>query len=288
MKVILEPKNDKVFKLLYGAPQNQDILKDLLENILQEKIEDMRVMTERFLQGPYLQSKDMKNDIFIETKDTLIILEMQRRWHPGLEKRMEIYATRTMVDYLKMKQGYHQMKKIVVITIIDFHYSKLKQVVNKTVRTIEPQRQTKLFNTIEYYMIDLVLFRKQQPDFSNPLHQHLLCIDYQRKELLEMLAKTEERVRKVMEELHTLQQDEEVRKYIYDIETAEMIRKVEKNAWIEWAEKRGKKSGEKQGRMAEKRAMIKNMLEAGMQEQMICQVTNISAKELAKIKEQCC
>jgi len=284
MKNTVTPKNDKIFKLLYGTPQHQDLLCDLLESIVQEPIGEMKVIPEKLFMGEYLDSKDVRNDIFVETEDKMMLLEMQRKWHPGLDKRMEIYSSRALAEYLKIKGKYKNVKKIIVICILDFHYQCLTQVINKTVRTIEPERKVDICNTIEFYMIDLPIFRKQTLDLQSPLHQNLVFIDYQREELIHMLAEKEERVRRAVKEFNKLKEDEEVRKYIYDLETAQILRNFDEISWKEYGRAEGEKKGRKEGRAQEKSNIVNNMLQAGIEDAIIKKVIGISQKELDKRK----
>ena len=275
-KTQIIPTKDVVFKLLFATNNNQDMLRDLLQNILNKKIGNMKVVPEKISLGNFVQDKEVRNDIFIDTEDEIIIIEMQNEWHLGFENRAQMYSARNIAEQLKVKQSYVELKKVIVITIINFHYKKLDKAVNKAVRTIEPNRIIPIYNVDEYYIIDLKLFGKTKPDLTEPLDQWLLFLEYERKELLQMLAEKEERIRRAMEEMENLRADKEAREYINYIEGAREMRRFELGAERAY--------GIEKGEAAERRRTIKNMLKKGLADDLIVEITGISKKELEEQK----
>ena len=123
-------------------------------------------------------------------------------------------------------------------------------------------------------------FEETKPDVTNPLAQWLLFLEYKRKELLNMLAEKEERIRRAMEEMEALRADEEAREYINYIEGAREMRRFELGAERAY----GMAKGEERGRKLGKAETIRNMLRKGLADDLIVEVTGISKEELQKQK----
>lgn len=75
---VLKPTNDYIFKRLFSKKGNEDILKDLLEGILEIKIEEVEVMQEVELERINIRDKTGVLDIkAVIDKKTTIDIEMQ-------------------------------------------------------------------------------------------------------------------------------------------------------------------------------------------------------------------
>ena len=87
------------------------------------------------------------------------------------------------------KAKYSDLKKIIVISILNYSFINLPEYVTKTVRVADKHREYEINNDVTYYYIELEKFRNKNPDMKQPINQWLAFIDMERGDLLEMAEK---------------------------------------------------------------------------------------------------
>ena len=115
---------DYAFKRVFGKNGNESILKDLLESILNIEIKSITI------QNPEIP-KNMKDgkvgvlDVRAELNgDEITEVEMQVQDQHNIDKRSPTYLTKIYSDQLKEGEQYIEVKKVVVINILNFDYYK--------------------------------------------------------------------------------------------------------------------------------------------------------------------
>ena len=108
---------DFMFKRVFGCEGNEDILKDLLESILNIQIQKISIKNPEMV-------KDKKNgksgtlDIKVELEDKIIIdVEMQTKNKYNMEERLTTYAGKLISEQLQVGDNYKTLKKSIVIFI---------------------------------------------------------------------------------------------------------------------------------------------------------------------------
>lgn len=92
MQSKLTPKNDIVFKKIFGRIGNEDILKDFLSAILEKDIEQVEIQKDTQIEKMTLTDKTGILDIKAITNDNVQInVEMQIVNHQNMEKRTLFY-----------------------------------------------------------------------------------------------------------------------------------------------------------------------------------------------------
>lgn len=95
IKKCMTPKNDVVFRLLFGQAGSEDITKDFLEGVLDTRIKAISLGKETMLLPEKLNEKIGIIDVHITLEDgTIIDLEMQSYPDYVFEKRLYFYVGR--------------------------------------------------------------------------------------------------------------------------------------------------------------------------------------------------
>lgn len=110
------------------------------------------------------------------------------------------------------KAKYSDLKKIIVISILNYSFIDLPEYVTKTVRVADKHREYEINNDVTYYYIELEKFRNQNPDIKEPINQWLAFIDMERGDLLDIAEKENKLIKETKETYAVLTGDEEVKK----------------------------------------------------------------------------
>lgn len=127
----LDPKNDFVFKQIFGTEKNKDILINFLNDVLNFK-DNKKLIGVSFLkphQDPeiamYRQS--IVDVLCKDLEGNQIIIEMQVSKHKGFEKRAQYYASKAYSGQLLKEDKYHKgmevytkLKGVIFLAIADF------------------------------------------------------------------------------------------------------------------------------------------------------------------------
>jgi len=121
-KELLSPKNDFVFKLLFGEPTRLNILKAFLQAVLDLPAEeyDHLVIVDPHLHRESPDDKLGVLDVKIHTTTGQVIdVEIQVKPHRRIWERILFYAARLTTEQMKAGLSYKEIKKAVSIIIVD-------------------------------------------------------------------------------------------------------------------------------------------------------------------------
>ena len=171
-------KDDIMFKAFFSKKGNERFLKDFLNAILGKDITIKRVIHDMRLEQLAREQKYGVLDLDVELESGEIInIEMQMNNHHNMEKRTTFYASKKITEQLGPKAQYTDLKKIIVIAILNYSFINLREYVTKTVRVADKHREYEINNDVTYYYIELEKFRKENPDMKEPINQWLAFID---------------------------------------------------------------------------------------------------------------
>lgn len=228
---------------------------------------------------------------------------MQLKNYNNIEERTTFYASKKVTEQLGPNEIYKNLKKVIVISILDYNLTPLPNYITKTVRVDDRHRQYESNNIITYYYIQLKKFREQNPDMTDPINQWLALIDMERGDLLEMAKKNSKIIKEAYGEYEILTGDAEVKR----LAEIRLLSQLEENSALASARdkgtregleqgrklgleegqrlglEQGKKAGLEQGQKQKQREIAKKMKEKSMPIKEIIELTGLNPKELENL-----
>ena len=116
----LTPKNDIVFKRIFGTKGNEGILKDFLEAILDIEIEYLELDLNTELLPDFLDGKKSRVDVRTRLSDgTEVNIEMQVDTAKYNDKRCLQHWSKIYNNTIKKGEDYSKLRKTICIWILD-------------------------------------------------------------------------------------------------------------------------------------------------------------------------
>ena len=278
---------DYAFKRVFGKNGNESILKDLLESILNIEIKSITI------QNPEIPTtmKDGKIgilDVRAELNgDEITEVEMQVQDQHNIDKRSPTYLTKIYSDQLKEGEQYIEVKKVVVINILNFDYYKRNSYHSVARMMFEESKENEKVDLgyivedkyatkdLEMHFIELQKFRKKDPDMSNKLEQWL-CLICNEEDKIKMAESKNEEIEKAKKELEKLAMNPEDRE-LYELR----LKAIRDEMNIRYS---GYIDGMAEGKAEEKTQIARNLLKENVNIEFISKVTGLSLKEIEKLK----
>ncbi len=286
----LELTNDYVFKKIFAKPENNIELKELLEAILNIKINKVEVKNPEIsknYQDEKLGILDIRAHI---NDDTIVDIEMQVANVYTIINRNISYSSRIITEQLQVGDSYKFLKKIISINILGenllkrnsyhsiAHMKFEKTEKEKYVDMGFEEEQEELTDKIEVHYIELKKFLKKNPGISNKLEQWLWLI-LGEEEKVKMASKENKKIEKVVKDLDEMSADENERLEAYKRKLAVW----DYNVSITEATERGKLEGVEEGKEEEKLEIAKKLKQKGMDTKAIMEVTGLTKEKIEKL-----
>ena len=290
--VELQLTNDYIFKRLFSKKGNEDILKDLLESILEITIEKVEVMQEIELERVDIKDKLGILDIrAIINENITVDIEMQMQMvdEKNMIERTLFYWAGLYYTGLKRGQDYKLNNKVITINILMYNIFKKENY--HTIATIrDNENNEKITDRLEIHFIELPKFLKSKEKGNKKLRQWLEFICNKRKGEVEMAVKENEKIAKANQEWEYLRGDEAEKRLAFLKEKWER----DWNSNMHYAEetgmekgmKKGMKEGRKEGVKEGKKEVAIKMLRKRIDEVMIAEVTNLTLEEIEKLRNE--
>ena len=157
----ISPKDDAIFKRLFGGKGNEGILKDFLEALLDIKIDNLELDLSTELQAEFNDGKKSIVDVRARLiNGTEINIEMQNSADDFSEQRCLQYWSKIYSNTLKKSKNYKELKKTICIWFLNENvYSDLKKFESKwTMKNELETTSEKHFDFIEFHIIELQKF----------------------------------------------------------------------------------------------------------------------------------
>ena len=272
-------KHEVVF--MYVFLNNRQLLKDLLETILERKIENINILNPNLVTDK-INNRIQKLDLLINTNNEYINVELNSKFDKLIFTRNLFYIFKLCGSKAeKGKKVYNSNKKIIQINLnFNCHgykkdelglYSKQKKLIVTDILTI--------FNiNVDFYVND---YYNNGKKFKNN-DELIIMLGLDKEELAE-LAERSEKVMEYKKKVDEVNNDDEVISWF----TAEEERKMYQDALIEQSKEEGIIQGKKVGLIeGEKKGILdiaKNMLAEGMSIDLIAKLTKLSKKQISRL-----
>ena len=271
-KQLLQPKIDVVFQSLFNK-DNMKITKSLVEVLLEEKIETIEINADKDLIREKPEDKygvlDLELDVNNKEK---IDVEIQLSRRTDFIKRILWYLTRMYSKQIKKGGKYKELKKVMLIAIVDFNLKETKEL--KEMETIWKLIETKnrekiLTEDIEIRIIELPkakeMYKKNKKDEKA---QWMLFIDN---------PNTEE-VKEIMEE------NEEIKECVIKVKELTEDEKIERLAFLRERARMDEESLRDEGYEEGMVEIAKKLIEEGKDTKYISELTGLEEKEIKKLQ----
>ena len=277
-KPLLQPKIDVVFQSLFNK-DNIKITKSFVEALLEKKIETIEINSDKDLIREKPEDKlgilDLELDINNKEK---IDVEIQLSKRADFIKRILWYLTRMYSKQIKKGDKYKDLKRVVLVAIIDFTLEETKEF--KEMETIWKLIETKnrekiLTEEIEVRIIELSkaeeMYKKNK---ENEKAQWMLVINDPNSEEVKEIMKENKDIEECIVKVKELTEDEKLERLAFLRERARMDEESLKDEGFEEGIKAGLKT------------MIINLYSiANMPIEQIAKVAEMSEEEVKKILE---
>ena len=211
MEKKLTMKDDIVFKAFFS--RYPKYLKSFLSSIFGKEVKINKVIHDARLEQLTKEMKYGILDLDVELESGEIInVEMQLKDNKNIERRTTFYASKKIVEQLEPKGKFEEIKRVIVIAILDYELTNLPDYITETVRVTRNNRGFELNNVVKYYYIELEKFRKQNPSMRKIFDQWLAFLDMERGDLLEMAKKNNKEIKDAVEDFEVLAGDAEMKR----------------------------------------------------------------------------
>ncbi len=279
---ILSPKNDYVFRYLFGEEGNEELLTSLISAILGWKITHATIKNPYILKL-YYDTKECILDIKAEIDENVQVdIEMQLWRSPKLLNRILLYWSRLYASQMKAGDGYHVLKKTISILILDddpyhtddFHVcSRIRNCVQKF----------ELTDLLEIHILELPkLHKRREQDTNDKLIPWMNFLYAQTREELDMASEANPVIRKATDMLMAMSRDEEER-LRYEAREEFLL---DQKYLLKAAEINGIEIGEKKGIIETKQEIAKKLIKKGMDDQFIREITALKLEEISSLRNQ--
>ena len=225
---LLDPKNDYVFKRIFGHIGNENITKQMLNTILKTKISRISLEETPILEQDLVEDKIGIVDVHAKIEETIDVdIEMQVVNQKNIEKRLLFYWSKLYTKNINQGQDYNKLYKTIVILIADFELDKLKNIpkfhTNWQIRE-EEYKNVILTDLLEICIIELPKINKIQQENTNEIRAWVSFLENPEQMEMEGMSKeNEEAIKEAKNVLKEISSDERERylaelrlKYIMD------------------------------------------------------------------------
>lgn len=290
---------DFAFKKVFAGEgeKSKYLLKDFLNCILglegSDKIKTI-IYLNPFNDREYEKDKQSIMDIKVKTEaDELIDIEVQISDVDDYKKRSLYYWSKLYGETIEKGKAYIELKKSIVINILDFKIIDENDKYHNVFVIKEKDDNFKFIDDLEIHYIELEKFKKEDIGGLSDLEEWLIflreCNPSGDKRILEKLKVEKEEIKMAAEIIDKLSADEKEyqeylarEKYIMDEISKKRyaeIKRKELEEKIKQSEEKIKQSEETVVKL------IKELLKAGISQEVISINTGLDIDEINKIKE---
>ena len=279
IKKLLNPKNDYVFRRIFGYVGNEEITKGLISSII-EDIEitniklDLREITPEDLKDEKFGILDIRAEInnTIQTN-----IEMQMVDKKDIENRIMFYWSRLYASSIKKGEKYIKAKKTIIILFTDYEikgHEKIEKYLSKWQIREEEYKEIILTENLEICIIELPKYEKYTSE-NTKLNAWVKFIRKPEDISMEDVNNNEalKKAKEVLDEISGDKREEELafQRLMYKMD-------------IEATEAAGYDKGIQQGETNKKLEIARNLLKKEISIETIIECTGLTKEEIEEIQ----
>lgn len=266
---LLPVKSDFIFKLIFGAQRNVDILAEFLRPILCIPDEEYEHLT---IIDPHIKKESEKDkygilDVKVHTKNKQVIHVEVQLWDiPEMKERSIYYQSKMITEQMSSGDDYSKIKRVVSIIITDYPLIDEDEKYHHQFR-YRSEDGIQFTDITEIFTLELS--KLPQVTDSTELWDWMKFIKSDDEEVLDMLAGRSPEMKKAVGVLKELSADERTR-MLYE----EQEKKRRDIASM-------MKGAERKGRID----VARNLIKMNLQTEQIIQATNLTFEEIESLKQ---
>lgn len=273
-KKFLLPKSDIVFQSLFGK-NNLEITKAFIESILEEKVESMKINEDKELIRRKPEEKLGILDLQLEINNKeKVDVEIQLCKRKDFVERILYYLARLYVDQIKRGKKYNEVKRVVMVAIVDFEIEEMKEIKGMESRwkIIETKNREKILT--EKVEIIIIQIKKAKEEYvknkKNEKAQWILFLDNPESEEVKEIVKSNEKIREAKLTVHKMTEEE----------MEERLEFLKEKARLD--EVAIREAGYDDGKTETSIKIAKKLIKEGKKIEYICDLTELSKEEIKK------
>lgn len=278
--------SDIVFKRAFSREGSEDILKALLEAILDKPIQEVVVKNPELPRNLY-DSKAGVLDVKVGIDKNIICdIEMQVQDLKNIDKRSTYYMATLESDEIKKGEDYREIKNVIVINLLNFEFYKRNSYHNIAHMKFEKTKENEYVDMgyteeeeiatsdLEMHFIEIPKFEKKNPEAKTKLEQWLWLLAG-REDKLEMAKKENKEIKKAMDIINEMSMDEKERELYMSRHRAIL----DYNTGMRDAREEGLAEGARLKNIENARKMLKK----GIDIDTIIEITGLTKEEIEKL-----
>ena len=204
----------------------------------------------------------------------------------NIGERTTFYSSKVISQETKRGADYSDINKVIMINILGYNLLEFDEYISETVIVLDKHRDYEMLNGIKWYFIELPKFRRQRPDMNKIINQWISFIDDFDEEAIKMAESKNKVIQKARQEMNYLTGDAAVRR----LEELKEKWEMDYVSSMNYAERKGKEEGIKQGKEAgekkKQKEIAQKMLDMGMEISNIIEATGLSKEEIEELERK--
>jgi predicted transposase/invertase (TIGR01784 family) len=278
-KKSLLPTNDVIFHCLFGQVGNERITKDLIEKIINKKVEKIELDLNLNLIREKYDSKLGVLDVRAKTADGINYnIEMQNSSSATLPERILSYWSRLYSGDLKRGNNYDVLSKTIAIIIVNDkidRFELIKKYHTKWNIREEDYKDIILTEDLEIHIIELPKYKEMRANKENQNIWLEFLLEPQSKEVLKAMADNKE-IKEAETKWRKITADDIIRDRALRLEIAEL----DKNTALKHAREEGLAEGEKNKQIEIARKLLAKEIDIAI----IIETTGLSEEEIKELQ----
>ena len=285
VKAKIPVTNDYIMKKIFSKKGNEDILKDFLIAILEIQIKKVEVQAEATLEKELVENKLGRLDILaLLNDDTIINIEVQVLNPYNFIERTLFYWSGSYYNNVKSGKNYKEVKKTIAINILD--YEQFEDGPYHEIARLRRDYQSKiLIDKMEIHFIQIPKFIKEKRGIDTKIEQWMHFISQNNPKEVELAMKENKEIKKANDEYEYLTGDEAERRIAFLRDKAIRDENNMREGAREEGLKLGRTKGLEEGRKEGRTEIAKKMLAMNMKVEEVMEITELTKKEIEKIKK---
>jgi predicted transposase/invertase (TIGR01784 family) len=274
-------KTDFVFKSIFGAKKNIDVLTAFLQSALDIPADEYEKLT---IADPLLKKENSPNekwgimDLRADLKNgKKIHIEIQLSREPEMRERCVYYQSKMITEQLSEGQNYGKLKRVISIIITDYDFIQESENYRHQFRFRSGNEDVEFTDMMEINVLELPKL-PVEAEKSNLWYWMKLIRSDNDGEELNMIAKHDPSLKKAVGILKKLSADERARMIAEKEEDNRRLR----DAALREADTRGRAEGREEERIA----LARNFLRMGLSLEQISEGTGLTLEEVKRLKDE--